>query len=399
MRLRRPRRVQFLTFRILIVFTATALHRLPTVLLFSISYNDKLIIDIRTTAKVTAVPIDLYSIHCTNTLNQRLQRKLFVAGGSQILFQSTSRSSIESPSTYKENTELNDTEGLTFLEQNDKDDDNKYCNDYNSRSMFGTKVYWDDLYDGRGDFPADTYSWYTNWNELQQYIKPYAASATATATTTETMVHNDIATATRSPCIFIPGIGNDSLLIDMIRAGYNQQYTFVVQDYSQYAMERQVELLQSIGCTNYKYFREDTACNTSCIGDDVRADVVISNNKKQIILHCCDITKMLPSTWKESFDIVIEKGLLDAVYLSDDTNTNLQGATRNLHQTLKHNGILISISSVIPNEVRHTSFPPSTATEGGGGRNNDAGTPCWEWIRDGRTDATKAGCFILRKIH
>jgi hypothetical protein len=31
--------------------------------------------------------------------------------------------------------------------------------DSQARSAFGTKAYWDDVYEGRGDFPKDEYSW------------------------------------------------------------------------------------------------------------------------------------------------------------------------------------------------------------------------------------------------
>ena len=33
-----------------------------------------------------------------------------------------------------------------------------------ARSQFGTKRYWDDMYDGRGDFSSDEYSWYYGWD-------------------------------------------------------------------------------------------------------------------------------------------------------------------------------------------------------------------------------------------
>jgi hypothetical protein len=315
-----------------------------------------------------------------NTSFQKIPRKAIVE--SQHLLRSIDTgylSSSESsnndrtqPPVYSMNSE-----NAPFLENVD----DKYCNDLNARSMFGTKAYWDDVYDGRGDFPADTYSWYTDWNELQRYIKPYASTAQKRITTTG-----------HTQCIFIPGIGNDSLLIDMISAGYNQHHNLVAQDYSHRAIERQIELLQSIGCSNYKYCREDnnsssanTRSNQAAIADVVDP----SNDTKQIDLYCCDITKKLPSTWNRSFDIIIEKGLLDAVYLSDDTNQNVQGATHNLYQILKSNGILISISSVIPNELRHILFPSPPM---------DDDTPLWEWIRDGNADATKAGCFIFQKI-
>ena len=374
--------VQFITFHIFVSCITTTLKFLPTATPFVMLYDVKLNTELRRNAKV-ATAICRFGIYdnCKKISMPRIQRT--VTDGSVTLVRSTSdstESTFTSVSADRDNAQLSEycnAADVPFLEKDDDD----CCNDLNARSMFGTKAYWDDVYNGRGDFPADTYSWYTNWNELQRYIKPYAsARGTVQSGMTTTTA------ASRSQCILIPGIGNESLLIDMISAGYNQHHTLVVQDYSHHAIERQIELLQSIGCSNYKYFDEDAFIANARNENDI-SDSALSNDTKMIELYCCDITKKLPSMWDRRFDIIIEKGLLDAVYLSDDTNKNLQGATHNLHESLKSNGVLISISSVIPNELRHVSFPSEEDI-----------TPCWEWIRDGSTDATKAGCFIIRKI-
>ena len=281
----------------------------------------------------------------------------------------TSNSGKTDASAASQQPAMNAKAPLQLTKTKKEEDNDDYGNDLNARSMFGTKAYWDEVYCGRGDFPADTYSWYTNWNELQQYIKPYMST-------------------TRPLRLFIPGIGNESLLIDMISAGYHQHHKLVVQDYSHFAIERQMELLQSIGCSNYWYCQKEADHTLpESTGDASEADDS-TISVKGIELHCGDITKRLPTAWHQSFDIIIEKGLLDAVYLSDDNHQNLHAATQNLHQCLNTNGILISISSVIPNELRRQCFPTLD-------RNMTCG---WEWIRDGSTDAKKAGCFILRRI-
>lgn len=372
--------------QISIVFVATTLRPLPTASPYSIFHNNKNENLLQQKAKVV---IPLYPTTSMQVASiQTVRRKS--TSGSQFLVRSTSRD-IES-SAISEYTNKNHTSLSEYSNMDDSplwlvmEDDKNYGNDIHARSMFGTKEYWDDLYIGRGDFPADTYSWYTNWNELQHYIKHYTSATSGTAAQQRGKPTTIITTAqTRSQSILIPGIGNDSLLIDMIRAGYNQQHTLVVQDYSYHAIERQMELLQSIGCSNYMVFRGDKIIGNPRIEDDV---TVSTMETKRIYLYCCDITKKLPSTWDHSFDMIVEKGLLDAVYLSDDTNSNIQDATRNIYQSLKSNGILISISSVIPTELRQTYFPSKP--------NNDA--PSWEWIRDGSIDVNKAGCFILRKL-
>ena len=88
----------------------------------------------------------------------------------------------------------------------------------------------------------------------------------------------------------------------------------------------------------------------------------------------------LPATWTESFDIVLEKGLLDAVYLSGQEG-NLFAAVESLSSTIRQGGIFVSVSGVVPDDLRRRVF-----------REDDQ----WEWLRDGSQDL-KAGCFIFRK--
>lgn len=213
--------------------------------------------------------------------------------------------------------------------------------DANARSMFGTQQYWNDVYQGQGDVPADSYSWYgLHWHDLRRHVQPYM-----------TVEHR----------ILLPGIGNDVLLVDLLRAGYGRRGMMVAQDYSIPALERQVELLESHGYAPSQYsFSSDAP----------------------IQLSCSNVIHGLPMEWQDSFDVILEKGLLDAVYLSDETTDNVQKAIRNLKQTLKVGGIFVSVSAVIPKDDRRTWW-------------NDAD---WEWIRDGHADPEKAGCFIFRKL-
>lgn len=206
----------------------------------------------------------------------------------------------------------------------------------NARSMFGTRQYWDDVYQGRGDLPADTYSWYSNWNELQRHVQPFLSK--------------------EPQHILLPGIGNDGLLVDLLRATKGRRHVLVAQDYSIHALQRQIELLQE-----------------AAAGD--------RSNQENVQLVCSNVMDPLPFG-PSHFDIILEKGLLDAVYLSDHTTHNVQAAISNLQAVLRVGGIGISVSSVIPAECRMQWWP----------------TTEWEWIRDGHADATKAGCFIFRKL-
>lgn len=193
-----------------------------------------------------------------------------------------------------------------------------------ARSAFGTKTYWDEVYEGRGDFPADEYSWYYGWDTLKPYVTSHVP---------------------KSAKILLPGVGNDPVLLDLVKAGYR---FLTAQDYSSYAIDRQKDLLSY---------------------EDTQATI-------QVQLSIGDVRK-LPQDWNGAYDAVLEKGLLDAVYLSGDGN--LEQAVESLTRVLRPGGILISVSGVVPEDLRRIAF--------GAG---------WEWLRDGGADL-QAGCFVFRK--
>jgi SAM-dependent methyltransferase len=196
--------------------------------------------------------------------------------------------------------------------------------DSDARSAFGTKEYWDDVYAGRGDFPADEYSWYYGWETLGTHVKEYIPDLQSN--------------------LLIPGIGNDPILNDLIKAKYMR---LTAMDYSEHAVERQQDILS--------YNKSPKAASVQVSQGDVRR---------------------LPSEWSGQFDAVVEKGVLDAVYLSGDGN--VEQAVENLHRILRPGGIFLSVSGVVPPELRSSLF------EG------------WTWLRDG-SDDLQAGCFVFRK--
>lgn len=194
-----------------------------------------------------------------------------------------------------------------------------------AKSAFGTKDYWDDVYTGRGDFPSEQFSWYFGWDIIGKFVRTHISKHSS---------------------ILIPGIGNDPILIDMLAAGYTR---LTAQDYSEYAIERQRDLL---------------------VGRDYA--------RQSVQLCDCDVRK-LPKEWTNRFDAIIEKGLLDAVYLSGDGH--IEQAVQSLQETLKPGGIVVSVSGVVPDDLRDELFDSRS----------------WIWLRDGRKDL-QAGCFILQKI-
>lgn len=208
-------------------------------------------------------------------------------------------------------------EAVNILENND---------DSSARTQFGTRVYWDELYQGRGDFPADEYQWYYGFEEYGKFVTEHVS---------------------RTASVLLPGIGNDPIILDLLQKGYQN---LTGTDYSEHAIERQQDLL------SYEY----------------------GGNVETVTLQQMD-ARAMPAHWSNNFDAILEKGALDAIYLSGDGN--LEKTAQELERVLKPGGILISVSGVVPAELRNAIF-------------DDEG---WQWMRDGGDDL-KAGIFVLKLI-
>ena len=195
-------------------------------------------------------------------------------------------------------------------------------NDDNARSSFGTQQYWDDVYTGMGDFPKDEYSWYYGFD----VVKPHLVQAVPS----------------KDARILLPGIGNDPILLDLWGSNYRDLTAF---DYSKHAVGRQADILS---------WEPKALEQVTVLQRDAR--------------H-------LDPEWTDSFDAILEKGALDAIYLSGDGN--VEQAVEEFERILKPGGIVVSVSGVVPAELRRELFAK------------------WKWIRDGSEDL-KAGCFVFK---
>ena len=225
------------------------------------------------------------------------------------------------------------------------------------QSQFGTRQYWDDTYIGRGDFPMEEYSWYYGWDDT---IKKVWMNEVLPKIQNYDNDEFDV----KEVSILIPGIGNDSILLDLYNAGWRNLTAF---DYSQYAIDRQYDLLYN---SNVRKGLDNGNVQLHVMdATDLNEDSVISGET---------------ISWTEQFDIIFEKGALDAIYLSSsegDERIPVQMSVVELTRVLKKGGLFVSVSGVLPEPLRRQLFLLDE----------------WEWIRDG-SDDLQAGFFIWKKI-
>lgn len=250
-------------------------------------------------------------------------------------------------------------------QEEDEDEDT-----VNAQSAFGTKIYWNEMYSGRGDFSSDQYSWYYGWETVQPFwlqATQLLQNGNSTSNHQRNVMTNSILhqksqimnTSSTVRRVLLPGVGNDS---DMIHKIYkNGHYDITAIDYSPHAIERLIDYLPFLLPSHYH----------------------------KIKLYVMD-ARCLDPAWSNYFDIILEKGTLDAIYLSScrTDSKNVRLAISELYRVLRPEGVLLSISGVIPENIRRELFPSTKAI--------DSDSSCWEWVRDGNDDL-QAGCFVFQK--
>jgi hypothetical protein len=212
-------------------------------------------------------------------------------------------------------------------------------------SQFGRQTYWNECYE-----KEDEFSWYAEWNGIQPFFTELVPLSNA-ADQDQDQDHHP-------PRILLPGIGNDRSMVDMYDYGYTRMSAF---DYAEEGVE----------CA--KKFFADRDC-------DLR------------VLDC----RNLSSYEQDSFDAILEKGTLDAVYLSGAHDKALaveylDMAVSEMARVLCKGGIVMSITAACADAVQ-ASFGKSCkfrvlrdggfyATEDGFTSNNiDATIFAWERI-------------------
>ena len=203
------------------------------------------------------------------------------------------------------------------------------------KCRFGTKEYWDGMYEGSGvaviedGYSAEEFSWYCGWRELAPFWRELVPDASAR--------------------VLLPGVGNDATVVGMYDAGYTYLTAF---DYSAAAVTRAAALFEN----------------------------------RDIELACADATA-LPYA-DDTFDAVLDKGALDAIGIH--SNVALRDATSELARCVVAGGVVVSVSRALEEQTILSAFEPEmweVEHDGGiyiaegGEASNDLAASLYVWRR------------------
>jgi SAM-dependent methyltransferase len=173
---------------------------------------------------------------------------------------------------------------------------------------FGRQDYWESFYDKR----EEDFSWYASWTDMDPFVKEFVMPPQSTTNTT----------VVPPPRVLIPGVGSDApLLLSMYQAGYTHLSAF---DYASSSIDHcrvQLQLLDA---------------SSPCAADHIH-------------LVVADATKRLPYD-DNSFDIVLDKGTLDAIYIAN--KEWLFQAVQQLQRVVAPGGIVWSLSFICTQALR-----------------------------------------------
>ncbi len=226
-------------------------------------------------------------------------------------------------------------------------------------SNFGRQNYWNQFYEEEEEFV-----WYSPWRDIAPFFMelvpiPSVPSETDNIENDDEGNKNNNSILVPPPRVLLPGIGNDSSMVDM----YDDGYTHL---------------------TAFDYAEEGVECARKFFGDRLlqRLSNQSSDNSSQppgVDLRVADARK-LPYEAK-SFDAILEKGTLDAIYLSGGKDKEL--ASEYLHLAIDEfarvictDGIVMSISAACADAIE-AAFASRKEM--------------WEVLRDGSFYMTEEG--------
>lgn len=213
-----------------------------------------------------------------------------------------------------------------------------------SESNFGRMNYWNEVYE-----KEDKFSWYSEWSDIAPF---FTELVPLECTTDDTL---------RMTRVLLPGIGNDSSMVEMYDSGYKAMTAF---DYAP----------EGVACAE-RFFGDTRLCRGR-IEDMAHTRL---ENEEGVDLRVAD-ARDLPYK-DDSFDAVLEKGTLDAIYLSgaadkDIAMKHLNMAISELARVTSKGGIVMSITAACADSIKEAFSK------------NDH---IWQVLRDGTFHVTDDG--------
>lgn len=253
--------------------------------------------------------------------------------------------------------------GLSIIKRSVRNEDDTIASlkepDENE-SNFGRQKYWNEFYEEKEEF-----SWYSPWHDIAPFFMEIVPLPLASDGMDGNQSH-----FRSSPRVLLPGIGNDSSMADMFDDGYTHLTAF---DYAE----------EGVACAR-KFFGprllEKERSNSDDNGGNLPDKDYEGNDQEcGVDLRVAD-ARRLPYESK-SFDAILEKGTLDAIYLSGGKDKELAHeyltmAVDEFTRVTCEGGILMSISAACAGAIE--AVFASRGEE-------------WEVLRDGSFYMTEEG--------
>ena len=234
--------------------------------------------------------------------------------------------------------------------------------DSDGNCKFGTKQYWNDMYEGvieTVDRPSTSYSWYCGWDELQPFWNDLILltpinTADAEEYSSGSMIDNNGSRHLRHNLsrIMIAGIGNDPTAVRMYDAGWTNMTAF---DYSAVAVNR--------------------------------AGNLFGTDRDVSLLHA-DFTDLMGVIKTASVDATLDKGTLDAIHIAGPDL--FAKSVQELARVTADGGVVMCISNVVMEDEWHDAFSGAEwemihdgglAFASGGEATIDLGASLYSWRR------------------